>query len=146
MDEILKVLVVDDDEVDRMAVQRALSRAEVQLELFEATNCAQAIQILKSTPMDCVFLDYRLPDQDGLALIRLIRSLEILSPLVVLTGQGDEQIAVDMMKAGATDYLSKSKISPGRLAQILLNAIRVYRAEQEAILANRRLQESYELL
>lgn len=146
MDEILKVLVVDDDEVDRMAVQRALSRADVQLELFEATNCAQAIQILKSLPMDCVFLDYRLPDQDGLALIRLIRSLEILSPLVVLTGQGDEQIAVDMMKAGATDYLSKSKISPGRLAQILLNAIRVYRAEQEAILANRRLQESYELL
>ena len=142
----LKLLIVDDDEVDRMAVRRAIKNAKVQAEVHEADTCAGAVTILKAQPFDCVFLDYRLPDQDGLALVQTIRAEGILSPLIVLTGQGDEQIAVDLMKAGASDYLAKSKISPGRLAQMLRNALRVHQAEQQATLVNQRLKESYDLL
>ncbi len=143
---LLKILIVDDDEVDRMAVRRAIKTAKVQAEVHEADTCVGAVTILKTQPFDCVFLDYRLPDQDGLALVQSIRAEGILSPLIVLTGQGDEQIAVDLMKAGASDYLAKSKISPGRLAQMLRNALRVHQAEQQASLVNQRLKESYELL
>jgi signal transduction histidine kinase len=142
----LKILIVDDDEVDRMAVRRAIKTAGIQVEVHEADTCAGAILALKTQPFDCIFLDYRLPDQDGLALVQMIREEGILSPLIVLTGQGDEQIAVDLMKAGASDYLAKSKISPGRLAQMLRNALRVHQAEQEAALVNQRFKESYELL
>jgi signal transduction histidine kinase len=142
----LKILIVDDDEVDRMAVRRAIKTAKVQAEVHEADTCAGAVTILKTQPFDCVFLDYRLPDQDGLALVQAIRAEGILSPLIVLTGQGDEQIAVDLMKAGASDYLAKSKISPGRLSQMLRNALRVHQAEQQASLVNQRLKESYDLL
>jgi signal transduction histidine kinase len=146
MEDTLRVLIVDDDEVDRMAVRRALKKASLSMELFEAVNYAESIDLLKDTPFDCVFLDYQLPDQDGLTLVRNARQLGLIVPLVVLTGQGDEQIAVELMKAGATDYLSKSRITPERLEQVLRNAIRVYRAEMKAAIANQQLRESNELL
>ncbi|HEY9658979.1 MAG TPA: response regulator, partial [Allocoleopsis sp.] len=131
MEETPRVLVVDDDEVDRMAVHRAFNKSGISAELVEASTCAEAIQILQTHPFDCVFLDYRLPDQDGLALVQDIRRMGNRVPLVVLTGQGDEQIAVEVMKAGATDYLSKSRVTPERLEQVLRNAIRIYRAEMQ---------------
>ncbi|MFQ4144331.1 hybrid sensor histidine kinase/response regulator [Chlorogloeopsis sp. ULAP02] len=146
MEETLNILVVDDDEVDRMTVRRALKTAGVKVEIIEAANCRDAIAALSQTAFDCVFLDYRLPDQNGLSLIYEIRSRGIKVPLVVLTGQGDEQIAVELMKAGATDYLSKSRVSPEILAQILRNAIRVYRAEMQVAFVNQQLRESNELL
>jgi two-component system, sensor histidine kinase and response regulator len=146
MEAPLKILVVDDDEVDRMVVRRALIASGLRVELAEACSCAEAIATLATQPFDCAFLDYRLPDQDGLALVQLIRKQGIHSPLIMLTGQGDEQIAVELMKAGATDYLSKSHISPERLANTVLNAMRVHQAEQQAALANQQLQESYALL
>jgi signal transduction histidine kinase len=146
MDETLRILIVDDDEVDRMAVRRALRAAGVQTELSEANNCATAIAILQRATFDCVFLDYRLPDQDGLVLIQELRGSGMRIPMIVLTGQGDEQIAVDLMKAGASDYLAKSRISPEALSRVLRHAIRVYRAEMQVALANQRLRESNELL
>lgn len=144
MEEIVKILVVGDDEVDRMAVRRALKAAGVQMELSEADGCAEAIAALQKQPFDCIFLDYHLPDGDGLSLVQQVRSLGITVPLVVLTGQGDEQIAVQLMKAGACDYLSKADVSPDSLYQILRQTIRVHRAEMEAALANERLKESEE--
>ena len=146
MEETLKVLVVDDDEVDRMAVRRALTKTSVQASLSEVGAYAEAIALLKDTVFDCVFLDYQLPDQDGLSLIQEIRRTGIRVPLVVLTGQGDEQIAVELMKAGATDYLSKSRVTPERLEQVLRSAIRVYRAEVQVAIANQQLRENNELL
>ncbi|NES20390.1 MAG: PAS domain-containing protein [Symploca sp. SIO3E6] len=99
---------------------------------------------LNPTNFDCVLLDYRLPDGDGLALVKAVRRAGIKVPLVVLTGQGDEQIAVDLMKAGASDYLPKSKVSPETLSRSLRHAVRIYRAEREAELATQRLRESEE--
>lgn len=144
MEETVKILVVDDDEVDRMAVRRALKAAGVQMELSEVSDCAGAIATLQQQKFDCVFLDYRLPDGDGLTLVQQVRSLGITVPLVVLTGQGDEQIAVQVMKAGACDYISKAKILPDVLYQVLRQTIRVHRAEMEAALANEKLRESEE--
>ncbi|NJK29158.1 MAG: response regulator [Acaryochloris sp. RU_4_1] len=146
MENSLKILVVDDDEVDRMAVRRALKTAGVLVDCAETCDATATLATLKTKSFDCIFLDYRLPDQDGLSLVQAIRELGIQTPLIVLTGQGDEQIAVNLMKAGASDYLAKSKISPGRLAQMLRNAIRVYQAEQQTALATQRLQESHDLL
>ena len=146
MEELLSILIVDDDEVDRMAVGRSLRKVGVKLEVTEAQDCGGAIALLKENTFDCVFLDFRLPDRNGLDLVKQVRSLNIKVPLIVLTGQGDEQIAVDLMKAGASDYLSKSWVSPERLWQVLRNAIRVHHAEMEAELANKRLWESNELL
>ncbi len=63
---------------------------------------------------------------------------------MVLTGQGDEKIAVQLMKAGACDYISKASLSPENLYQTVRQTIRVHRAEVEAALANQKLRESEE--
>jgi signal transduction histidine kinase len=142
----LNILLVDDDEVDRMAICRALGRADLQVTITEVTNAEEARHALGSQRYDCVFLDYRLPEQDGLSLIRQLRSEGVAIPLIVLTGQGDEQIAVDLMKAGANDYLVKTRVSPNRLALMLRNALRVYDAEQREAEARAKLHQTNALL
>lgn len=142
----LRILLVDDNEADRMAVRQALSQANISIELFEAKDCSEATETLSSTSLDCVFLDYYLPDGNGLAFIQQIRQLNIRIPLIVLTAQKDESIAVELMKSGATDYLAKSKVSPDHLLNVLRNAIRVYQAEIQIELANRQLREKNNLL
>ncbi|MHC5861060.1 ATP-binding response regulator [Nostoc sp.] len=146
MEETLKILVVDDDKVDRIAIRSALTKAGVPIELAEVGDGNEAFSALSTTVYHCVFLDYRLPDQDGLTLIQQLRSSEIKVPLVVLTDQGDEQITLQLLKAGATDYLSKSRISPETLSQVLRSAIRIYQAEMQADLASQQLRETHEEL
>ncbi|MDY7013108.1 MAG: ATP-binding protein [Cyanobacteriota bacterium] len=143
-DETIEILVVDDDEVDRMAVQRALKKAGVQAKICAAENCKSAIATLQNHRFDCIFIDYRLPDGDGLQLIRQIRANLTNVPIIALTGQGGEQVAVELMKAGASDYLAKRELSPETLSRSLHSAVRVYRAEQQALQANQRLRESEE--
>lgn len=128
----VNILIVDDDAVDRMAVQRALRSANVEVLVSEAQDYESAIAALKTASFDCVFADYRLPDKDGLMLVQDLRQQGVKIPIVMLTGQGDEQLAVELMKAGATDYLSKSKLSSEILARTLRNALRIHQAEMEA--------------
>ncbi|HJZ46743.1 MAG TPA: response regulator, partial [Roseiflexaceae bacterium] len=149
MDEYWTILVVDDDDLDRMAVQRALKSAGMPLTIEEAGDSATALALLDLKEVDCIFLDYQLPGDDGLTVLREIRERGILTPVVVLTGQGDEQLAVALMKAGATDYLTKSTMSPGRLTRVLRYAIRVGRAEaraEQARQASRRAAEEQRFL
>jgi signal transduction histidine kinase len=162
------ILLIDDDEVDRLSVKRALKKAQLSAKLIEAKNGAEALaqlnlkqnnlvqasetnffwQKVPRNPhvFDLILLDYRLPDTDGLHLIPAIKALNVHLPIIVLTGQGDEEIAVEIMKAGAADYLAKSKIEPNSLARAIKNAIRIYQAEQAVRLANQRLQATNELL
>ncbi len=142
----LKILVVDDDLVDRMAVTRCLQQADLDLEIAEANNATSAIAILEETNFDCICLDYLLPDRNGLELVKQLEALKIKVPAIVLTGQGDEQIAVELMKAGVYDYLPKSKISPKILVRMLTNTIRLHRAEMLAESANQKLRETNQLL
>lgn len=167
-EEQFSILLVDDDEVDRLMVKRALNKANFSAALTEVENGKKAIaklepkksnllgvsetnyspQKLEGTDnnFDLILLDYLLPDIDGLHLIAEIRALKLNLPIIVLTGQGDEEIAVEMMKAGAADYLSKGKIEPRVLVKAISNAIRIRKAEQAVDLANQRLRASNELL
>ncbi len=155
MVEIVKILLVEDDEVDRMAVSRALKTAGISVEMSVAVDCQSAMEaillqrqsaeaVLNQQSFDCVLLDYRLPDGDGLALAREVRSAGSTVPLIVLTAQGDEQIAVELMKSGVSDYLPKSKLSAETLGRSVRNAVRIYRAEREAAQVTQRLRESEE--
>jgi signal transduction histidine kinase len=137
----LKILIVDDEEVDRMAVRRFLRTAEVEMQITEATNYQEAKEQMLNNLFDCIFIDYLLPDRDGLTLVREIRQQGIKIPLIVLTGHGDEEIAVDLMKAGASDYLNKFRLSSLSLNQALQNALRIYQAEREAAIARQQKEE-----
>ncbi|HEX8522307.1 MAG TPA: response regulator [Tepidisphaeraceae bacterium] len=141
MSEVFKILVIDDDDVDRMAVRRALKSSDLEAQVDEATDAAQAMALLKKDGYDCALLDYLLPDGDGLTVIRELRNEGVSTPIIVMTGQGSEQLAVEMMKAGANDYLSKSRFSLAHLAQAIRAAVRVHRAETVAAWADEKLRE-----
>lgn len=144
---MLKILIVDDDEVDRMTVRRALRTFEVPIEFYETTTCAEAIALLQQDlQFDGVLLDYRLPDGDGLTFINRLRGAGFRLPIIVLTGQGDEELAVGLMKAGASDYLPKSKVSVDTLPRLLQTAIRLWRSQLETERAYQMLRETNELL
>lgn len=141
MDKVFKVLVIDDDTVDRMMVTRAFKGADFRTELLEAIDCASGITLATSHQFDCIFIDYRLPDGNGIELLQKLRQAGIRVPIISLTGQNDDRVAVDLMKAGASDYLSKSQISPAQLRQVFQNVMRVHYAEVAAELANRQREE-----
>ena len=131
-DETLRILIVDDDQVDRMAVRRALRAGGVQAEVRDAVDVATALAALAEEPFDCVFLDYNLPGGDGLRVLRSVREAGLDVPVVMLTGQQDTQTAVGLMKEGASDYLSKNGVTPERLVRSLLQTVRLHRAEAQA--------------
>jgi two-component system, sensor histidine kinase and response regulator len=137
----LNLLVADKDEVERMAVSRALKEIAVQAEITETMTCAETIARMKAFSFDCAFLDDHLPGENGVILVQMLRAANIQTPLIILTGQGDEQTAVELIKAGAMDYLSKSSISPARLAVTLKNALRIHQAEQQIQIQNIQLQQ-----
>src|SRR4029079_4054278 len=131
-DQLLKVLVVDDDDVDRMAVRRALKSSGLNVNITEADNAASALKRLSAEHFDCTLCDYRMPGSDGLEVVRAAREKGILVPFIMLTGFGDEQTAVELMKAGAADYIAKSTLTPERLAASLRGVLRIHQAEIEA--------------
>jgi signal transduction histidine kinase/CheY-like chemotaxis protein len=128
---VLRVLVVDDDVVDRQSVRRGLARAGVAAVVDEAGGALDALAMVAAAPYDCVFLDYNIPGGDGLTLLKGIRQAGLQVPVVMLTGHGDEQVAVELMKAGAVDYVAKSTVTPERLAASLRYAVELSRAEAE---------------
>lgn len=129
----LVLLLVDDDEVDRAAVRRALGRGGIDAKVTEATDFASARSaLLGSKEFDVVLLDFGLPGGDGLELLREARESGVDTPVIVLTGQGDEALAVQLMKAGAGDYLPKNLLTTERLAQSLRQVLRLRDADRRA--------------
>ena len=131
MSEPLRILLVDDDVVDRLAVKRLLRDAGIAAHVSEHGDRGSALDAARRERFDCVLLDYRLPGTDGIALLRDLRNGGLGSPVVALTGQGDEQVAVELMKAGAADYLNKNGLSAERLERSLRYAMAMHRADEE---------------
>lgn len=131
MDERATILIVDDDDVDRMAVRRALRNTGWQLTFAEAEDGSTALAAVQRDRFDCIILDYMLPGTDGLTVLREIRALGVTTPVVMLTGQRDEQLIVTLIKAGAEDYLPKGKLDPDELWQRVRSAMRVARAREQ---------------
>src|SRR4029079_5034691 len=98
MEERLKVLVVDDDDVDRMAVRRSLKASGIEADVTEAWDAADALERVRAARFDCGLFDFRMPGSDGLELLRQLRAENIQMPVIMLTGLGAEQTAVDRMK------------------------------------------------
>jgi len=127
MEERLKILIIDDDEVDRMAVRRALTAAPFDLEFHEAESLRAGAEALHAHPFACALVDYRLPDGDGMALLRQVHEDGLETPLIMLTGRGDEMLAVQALRAGAADYLPKARMSSETLLRSIEGVLHEHR-------------------
>ena len=142
--EITHVLIVDDDEIDRMLVKRTLKQTHPKITIIEAEDCRSALALIHQQPFDCAFIDYNLPDGNGVELVSQFRNLGIKFPLIALTGQGDEQVAVDLMKAGASDYIKKNNAKPELFHHILHQCMRLYQIQVEADEAKKQREDLLE--
>ncbi len=121
----MRLLLVDDDEVDRILFCRATRRADLEAEIVEVGSGREARSLLAAETFDCIVLDYQLPDVTGLELLK-----DGHRPVVMLTGQGDEALAVEAMKFGAYDYVAKETIHPLRIRQAILGAMERHSLER----------------
>jgi signal transduction histidine kinase/DNA-binding NarL/FixJ family response regulator len=149
--ESLRILIVDDDEVDRLAVRRTIARSSLaKSEISEAGDASGALDhLLRKTaarPFDCVLLDYNLSGDTGLDVLRDLRGAGDRTAVVILTGQSDPLAAAAAIKAGATEFLTKDLLTPDRLEQIIRGAMRVADAERAAQDSSKRLAEANERL
>jgi len=123
-----RVLVIDDSDSDRAIIRRLLGGTEC--ELLEATSGSEALTVLDRHAPDLVLLDYRLPDCNGLDLLGRIRGITP-APVVMLTGQGSQAVAVSAMKAGASDYLVKGEASAHSIRECVASALPSNRAARQ---------------
>jgi DNA-binding NtrC family response regulator len=97
------LLVVDDEP----SIRHAIVRAFPDLIVKEADSCAQALALVRDAYPDLVLLDQRLPDGDGLELLAKMRAIDPDLPVVLLTGHGSVDLAVDALKQGISDFIEK---------------------------------------
>jgi len=98
-------LVVDDDEVFRSRVARALRGRG--FDVREAAGVAQALAVAGQDSPECALVDLRMPDGSGLDVVRGLRALDETTAIVVLTGYGSIATALDAVRLGAVNYLTK---------------------------------------
>lgn len=105
----LSVLLVEDDEDDYVIIRDLLSEME-RFELEWVTDYEDALKAIKREEHDVCLLDYRLGQRSGLDLLREASGRGYEAPIILLTGQGDREVDLEAMQAGAADYLIKGQI------------------------------------
>ena len=123
----MTILIIDDNPIDRECYQRMLKKeSDYQFNVLEAESGEDGLELIISGQPDCVLLDYAMPDMDGLEFMQELKqrsSEACYVPIIMLTGQGNERVAVNAMKIGVEDYLIKSKLTSLELLQAITVAV-----------------------
>lgn len=124
MREAHTILIIDDNPDDREFFIRSLKKVQgAAYRCIEAADGHTGMQIVNARACDCVLLDYSLPGLNGVAVLKALRACFPCLPVIFFTGKGNEEIAVQAMKDGAYDYLTKSMANPERLHRMIQGAI-----------------------
>jgi carbon storage regulator CsrA len=120
-----RILLVDDSPEDRDLYRRLLCGGDNSFEIQETESGEMGLEICKAATPDCVLLDYLLPDVSGLEFLEELAGSDGRPgiPVVMLTGHGDESLAVQSLKRGALDYLPKRDITADRLRGAVQDAL-----------------------
>lgn len=137
-----RILLVDDDEIDRKVFKRSLRFLNITHELIEASSLQEALSALQTHPIDCVFLDYRLsPTITGMDLLNRMKENGITASVAIMTSHGDEHTAVELLKAGAIDYVNKAELTAEKIDRILHAAEKIREMEQGRLIAEKAIKQ-----
>ena len=157
----ITVLAIEDDPVDIHFVRRCLEDITGwEVKFLPFTEPAEGLAQLSRGEEDVVLLDYLLGATTGLEVLKAIQHAGCKSPVVILTGHGHEELAAELMRFGAADYLPKSRLSSNSLKRVISNAIakcklhealekhrrNLQKANQELLRKNREIQTFYQRL
>ncbi|MGI9484715.1 MAG: sensor histidine kinase [Geminicoccaceae bacterium] len=122
MTDFAHVMIIDDSEDDRDLFARFLKK-DMQVETIDLVeNGEEGVALYQKRPADCVLLDFNMPGHNGLEVLARLKSIDPHVAVVMMTGEGNEDIAVAVMKAGAHDYVVKGTITATVLRRALANA------------------------
>lgn len=104
------ILLVEDEANIRRVLRKVLLDEDASLEIREAEDGALAIQTLSKKTFDLVLCDIKMPKKDGIEVLQYVQENSPQTPVVMISGHGDLETAVQAMRMGAYDYLSKPQI------------------------------------
>lgn len=144
----LKILLVEDDEDDAFFIKDLIAERDLNPRpvVKHAINPQSALDFLEQTTFDICLFDFRLGEIDGIDLLRMVRQRDISTPIIFLTGQGDQEVAVEAMKSGATDYRTKGSLTSESLFQSIRFAIQLKKEEERRQQAEDQLKKYNEEL
>ncbi len=128
----ISILAIDDDPGDVTILRRNLDYIKGwEIEFSSSADFESAQPILGEKQVDIIFVDYLMGRETGLDVLAKIRSAGFANPVIMLTGKGNENVAVEAMKLGASDYLIKDSVSGNNLERAILNALEKNRLQKK---------------
>lgn len=141
----INILLVEDSQADAMLVQEELSQGfSAVFTLTHVERLSDAIKEIQQKNYDLILLDLYLPDSSGLESIIKLRDTTAKIPIAVLSFRDDDKLALQVIKAGAQDYLVKGNLTEGVLSRVIYYSIERKRAEENTRQAQRRFQTMFE--
>jgi DNA-binding NarL/FixJ family response regulator len=125
-----KILIVDDEDAFRAIVKEIL--IDKEFSAAEASNGLNAIEIFKNNPFDAVLLDLRMPGMDGIETLQELKKIDSHVPIIILTAFGDIPTAVEAVKQGAYDFITKPP-EFDELVTTIKRAVEMRRPKMEAM-------------
>lgn len=123
-----KILIIDDDNDICLLLNKFLTKNNYEVDYVNTGE--EGIRILKKKTFDLVISDYRLPDEDGISILRKIKIINPDTAVVIITGYSDVRIAVQTLKHGAYDYVTKP-LYPDEILVTVKEAIKQQKAQKE---------------
>jgi len=128
----IRVLIVDDEEIYRQIVSSVLRKTKT-FEFESSDSGRDAMKKLEQSTFDVIILDYRMTEGSGLNVLQWMLEQKNDTPVIMLTGAGSENIAVEAMKLGAYDYVRKDQMEPQHLPVLIqgVHERHLFRKEKE---------------
>src|SRR6476620_12212774 len=130
------LLIVDDEKTTREGLRAAL---EERYDVYLADDAKAAMELLEQENFDVMLTDFRMPNEDGLKLIRRAKSLPKPPVCILMTAYGSEEIAVQAMREGADDYIAKGRLQIDELEMRIARGLRARKLEVENVSLHERL-------
>ncbi|MEZ4860594.1 MAG: response regulator [Caldilineaceae bacterium] len=144
-DSTIHALLVEDNRGDAFLIQQLLADVPaIQVAFTCVERLATALDLLEHRQFEVIFVDLTLPDSNGYATFERLRQKALQSPLIVLTGLDDQELALRAVRAGAQDYLVKGEITSHLLARSIRYAIERKRTEEALRVNQLRYQALFE--
>lgn len=135
-----RILIIDDSIIDIEWCHRLLQKAENNYTIESSTSSTDCFNIISEFNPDCILLDYSMPGYSGIDAVKRITQKHPFIPIIIITGQGNEKIAVEAIKNGAENYLIKTYLDSIELNQTIQKSIQKKKLEQSLATAEEKLR------